>query len=219
MSVIYFYIPSEKLQDIIDCGLKLSEWKTRQQATPWDKTEKPCFTASLHPRDDFRYTNSRYKCIKLDISTDYCIVADSDLYRLSLEHQEMKQYYIDSMVPLKNYVFGSFRKPECLVFASVMAEQISCLGKGLDDPVLYENSELLYVSNILETYNDKFSDFNQTILYSFLALQEQNGLIQCIRGGNNRLAVFFDREGKKYITVRIPEFKNYGVFLQEKGRL
>jgi len=209
MPALYFYVPNDKLDDVVDCGLKLSEWKSRFQATPWNRIERPCFVAWLNPRDDIRHKDGRYQCVKLDVPADYCAVADSDLYYLSLDHDELKQEYINTMVPLEDYIFGSFRVPECLVFATVLSEQISCLGKGLDEPILYENSAALYVNNILETYNDRYDDVNQALLYSFLSMQEQSGLVSCFRSVNQRLAVFYDRDKSRRITLKIPDFNKF----------
>ncbi|NLY17409.1 MAG: hypothetical protein GX045_00235 [Clostridiaceae bacterium] len=209
MPALYFYVPTEKLEDVVDCGLKLSEWKTRHQATSWNRIERPCFVAWLNPNDDIRHRDERYQCVKLDVPTDYCAVADSDLYYLSLEHGELRQEYINTMVPLNDYIFGTFRLPECLVFATVLPDQIRCLGKGMDEPILYENSEVLYVNNILETYNDRYDDFNQALLYSFLTMQEQSGLVSCKRSSNRKLAVFYDRENNRRVTVKIPDFGEY----------
>ena len=209
MSAVYYYIPTEKLEDVVDCGLKMSEWKSRHQETPWNNIELPCFTACLHPSDDIRHKDSGYQCIKLDISADNCVVANRDLYFLSLEHSEIKRDYVNAMVPLKDYIFGSFRRPECLVFTTVLSDQISCFGKGLDEPILYENSAMLYVNNILEIYNDRFDDVNQDLLYSFLAMQEQAGKISCFRSSQKRLAVFYDREKNTRVTVPIPDFDRY----------
>lgn len=209
MPALYFYVPAEKLEDVVDCGLKLSEWKSRHQATPWNGIERPCFVAYLNPSDDIRHKDERFQCVKLDIPADYCAVADGDLYLLSLEHEELRQDYINSMVPLKDYIFGSFRLPECLVFTTVLSDQIRRFGKGLDEPILYENSSVLYINYILETYNDRFDDVNQALLYSFLTMQEQDGLVSCCRSSEKRLAVFYDREKNRRITVKIPDFNKF----------
>ena len=51
MAVVYLYIPAQKLGDVIDCGLKLSEWKDRKQATPWSREARFCIRAFLHHLD------------------------------------------------------------------------------------------------------------------------------------------------------------------------
>lgn len=209
MAVVYYYVPIGKLEDIIDCGLKLSEWKDGYQSIPWEEIEKPCFSAFLHPLDCERHKDSSYRCIKLNIPVEYCVVYDSDLYRLNNQFPELKEYYIKSMVPLNDYIFGSIRKPECFVFTTVLSEQISLLGKGMDEPILYENSEVLYVNNILNRFNDWYKAFNSVLLYSYLTIQEKNGAFRCYRSGNDNIAVFFDKEKNRYISVPIPDYNKY----------
>ncbi len=212
MAVVYFYIPAKMLGDIINCGLKLSEWKGREQATPWSSVDRPCFSALLHPHDDPRYKDNAFQCVKLNLLVEYCVVADNDLYRLSIEHPEIKNEYISTMVPLDRYIFGSYRMPECLVFTTVLPDQISCLGRGMDEPILYENSETLYVNNLLQRYNDRYADVNQVLLYSFLTLKEQYGVMKVYRSNNSSLAVFFDDKTKRHITVPIPDFEKYRIY-------
>ncbi len=209
MAVVYFYIPAQKLEDVIDCGLKLSEWKDRTQATPWSRDARPCIRTFLHPMDDIRHRDPSFKCIKLDVPTDYCVVADNDLYQLSLEHPELEKKYIDTMVQLDRYFFGSFRSPECLVFTTVLSEQISPLEKGLGEPILYQNSETLYVNNLLEQYKSRFDDINQVLLYSFLTLQKQNGCVEGLQSDEKGLAVFFDTKMSHPVTIPIPDFRKY----------
>ena len=165
MAVVYFYVPVEKATDVIECGLKLSEWKVREQQTPWNAEPKPCFCALLHPDDDKRSRDPAYRCVKIDIPAEDCIIADGDLYKLSMEYPDIRKKYIDTMVPLDRYLFGSFRNPECLIFKTILGDQISVYGKGLDDPILFENSETLYINNILERYNDRYSGINRELLY------------------------------------------------------
>jgi len=208
MAVLYFYIPAQKLEDVIDCGLKLSEWKDRNQAMPGGDV-KPCIRAFLHPMDDKRHADPTLRCIKLDIPVEYCMVGDNDLYQLGLEYPEIQKTYIDSMFPLDKYLFGSFRSPECLVFTTVLSEQISPLGKGLGEPILYENSHTLYVNNLLEQYNSRYDEINQVLLYSFLTMQKHKGCIEGLQSEDKGLAVFYDRQMNHPITVPIPEFNKY----------
>lgn len=209
MAVVYFYIPVEKTDDIVECGLKLSEWKDRDQETPWSCGLQPCFCARLHPDDDKRSRDSAYQCIKINIPAQDCVIADGDLHNLSMDYPELKQKYIDTMVPLNNYLFGSFRNPECLIFKTILGEQISVYGKGLDDPILYENSETLYVNNLLERFNDRYSGINQVLLYSFLLAQSQSGLIEGLYSNSKELAYFFDKEANRHVTITMPELKKY----------
>lgn len=205
MAVVYFYIPAEKLEDVLDCGLKLSEWKSR--VLPTDG--RPCLCALLHPMDDARHRDPAYQCVRLDVPVEYCMVADSDLYQLSLSDSSLKEVYQKTMVPLQHYIFGSFRKPECLVFTTILPEQLSLSGKGLGEPILYENSDSLYVNNLLGQYHDRYDDIYRVLLYSFLAMQKLEGRIEGFQCDEKGLAVFYDREMNYHITLPVPDFGKY----------
>jgi len=209
MAVVYFYVPVEKTNDVVECGLKLNEWKDREQQTPWNFGPQPCLCALLHPEDDKRSRDRAYQCIKINIPAEDCIIADGDLYKLSREYPDIKKKYIDTMVPLNRYLFGSFRNPECLIFTTILGEQISVYGKGLDDPILYENSETLYFNNILERYNDRYSGINRELLYCFLLTQSQNGLVESLISDSNGLAFFSGNGTDRYVTVPVPDLKKY----------
>lgn len=209
MAVVYFYVPVDKANDVIECGLKLSEWKDREQQTPWNSGPQPCFCALLHPDDDKRNRDPAYQCIKINVPAEDCVIADGDLYKLSMEYPEIKQKYIDTMVPLNRYIFGSFRNPECLIFTTILGDQISVYGKGLDDPILYENSETLYVNNLLERYNDRYSGINRVLLYCFLLAQSQNGLLEGLYSDSEGLAFFLDKGANRYVTIPVPDLKKY----------
>jgi len=209
MAAVFFYVPAVKASDVVECGLKLSEWKDREQQTPWSDGPQPCLCALLHPDDDKRSRDPDYLCIKIDIPAEECIVADGDLYRMSQKYPEIKTQYIDSMVTLDRYMFGSFRKPECLIFTTILGEQISVYGKGLDEPLLYENSETLYMNNLIERYNDRYSEINGVLLYCLLFAQSQNGLLDALVSDDGRLAYFYDKKSGRYVTVPVPDLNRY----------
>lgn len=207
MAGVYFHIPRKQLADAAECGLKLSEWVQRRQATRWNNNEAACFTAYLHPRDDFKFHDPAFQCIKLDIDVDDVIVADNDLYMLSLECPEVRDDYLQTMVRLKEYAFGSFRKPECLIFTTILPDQISIPGKRPEDPLLYESSEKLYVSNLLERYQDRYDEINSALLYCFLARQEEEGLNRGYCSEGSGIALF--KDDNRYITVPVPKLQKY----------
>lgn len=209
MAVVYYYVPVEKANDVVECGMKLSEWKDREQETPWSSGTRPCICTLLHPEDDKRSRDISYQCIKINIPAEDCIVADRDLYRLSRKYPDIRKKYVDTMVPLNRYMFGTFRNPECLIFTTILSEQISFYGRGLEDPILYESSESLYVHNILERFKDKCSDINQVMLYCFLSAQLKNNLVEGLYDNSNGLAFFIDKESDRYITVPVPDLKKY----------
>jgi chloramphenicol O-acetyltransferase len=119
------------------------------------------------------------------------------------------EIYIKSIIPLKDYIFGSFRFPECLVSSTIMPEQISILDKRLDSPILYDNSEELYVNNIIESYKEEHGDFQDVLLYSFYSKLAEQKNFEMIVDNDNKIAIILDKEKDKSISIKIPDLTKY----------
>ena len=208
MVEVYFYIPAGQTENAVECGIKLSEWYSREALI--EGTVKKCITAMLNPRDDCeKYVSSAYKCLKLEVQPKYCYVADSLLYEVGKAHPEAMQLYQSSIIPIEKYVFGSYRLPEALITSTIIGDNVSVFGKGLDTPVLYSNSQDLYLSNLLEDLKEAHDDLNDTLLYFFFKKLCGEGKAECIEHGEGRLAVFtYKRDGRVY-TLKIPDMSGY----------
>ena len=208
MVEVYFYIPAEKAENAVDCGLKLSEWYSREIVLEGER--KKCISACLNPRDHYgKYMSPEYRCLKLEVQPKYCLVAESLLYEAGLVYPEVMEKYYSSIVPVEKYVFGSYRLPECLVTGTVIGEHISISGKGLDTPVLYNNSQELYFNNIFEVFRDVHEDLDDTLLYFFFKRLCEEGKASCVEDESSGLAIFTDtRDGRVY-TLRIPDMERY----------
>lgn len=208
MVEVYFYIPADQVENAVECGIKLSEWYSREVLI--EGAVKKCITALLNPRDDYeKYASPAYKCLKLEVQPKYCFVADSLLYEAGKAYPEVMRLYQGSIVPIEKYVFGSYRLPEALVTGTIIGDNISVSGKGLDTPVLYSNSQDLYFSNLLEDLKEAHDDLNDTLLYFFFKKLCDEGKAECIEYGDGCLAVFtYKRDGRVY-TLRIPDMSGY----------
>jgi hypothetical protein len=145
----------------------------------------------LNPRDDYeKYTSSDFKCLKLEVQPRHCRIADTLLYRTGLSHPEAMGLYRRSIIPIEDYTFGNYRLPECLISSTVLGEQISLPGKGLDSPVLYSNSQELNFNNLLEGMKESHEDLNDTLLYFFFKKLCEDGKAKGIEDTSNGLAVF-----------------------------
>lgn len=205
---VYFYLPSDKAGEIVECGLKLSDWYSREVRIDGDV--KKCLSALLNPKDDIeKYKSSEYKCVKLELSPNYCFAADKYLYLAGQNSPEIMEMYEKSVIPVKEYIFGSYRLPECLVTSTVIAGHISVLDKRLDSPVLFDNSEDLYINNILEAYKEEHDDFNDCLLYNFYSKLAEAGKVDKIEDVEKRIAVFIEKSSGKAVTVKIPDFGQY----------
>ncbi|MCX7708749.1 MAG: hypothetical protein N2484_02750 [Clostridia bacterium] len=208
MVEVYFYLPVDKVGEVVECGLKLSDWYSKEIVINGDV--KKCLSALLNPKDDIeKYKSNDYKCVKLELSPNYCFAADKYLYVAGQNSPKVMEMYHDSIIPVKEYIFGSYRLPECLVTSTVIAGHISVLDKRLDSPILFDNSEDLYINNILEAYKEEHDDFIDCLLYNFLAKLAETGKVDKIEDTENKIAIFIEKGSNKGFTVKIPDFGLY----------
>jgi len=201
---VYYYIYANKAEIALDCGLKLSENYSR--VINIDGVEKRYMSTLLNPKDDMeKYKSSEYKCLKFELPTNNCIVADSYLYIIGESLQEAMGLYVESIKLVNNYAFGTFRLPECLVSSTILPEQISILDKRLDSPILYDNSEDLYINNIIEINKEKHDDFEDILLYCFYLKLAESNKVKMIEDKENRITVFIDNENGNTVTLKIPK--------------
>ncbi|MEN2775471.1 hypothetical protein ABCY62_10585 [Acetivibrio clariflavus] len=203
MVEVYYYVPQDKVRDSIECGLKLSQWYEKEVQIEFEN--KKCLCALLNPRDDMdKYKSPDYKCLRLELYPEYCYVADKSLYELGLQHDEVMKLYMDSITPIKDYIFGMYRLPECLVTTTVIPEQISLLDKGLGSPILFNNSEELYINNLIEDFRQKYDNLNDRLLFGFFKGRATEGEMEMIEKDGNGFVAFIDKKTDRAFTVRKP---------------
>lgn len=200
---IYYYLPAGEVGRAVECGLKLSDWYDREVEISGEN--RKCLSALLNPKDNMgKYRSDDFKCVKLDLPLKYCYTADRFLYEAGLKSVQAAAMYKESIIPLKNYVFGSYRLPECLVTCTPIPGQISVLDKRLDSPVLFDNSEELYINNIIETNREKYEWFFDTLLYYFYSKLCEEGSMHKIEDSEKGIAIFNGGFSGKPVTVKIP---------------
>lgn len=205
MAGLYFYVSQEKIKDIIDCGLKLSEWYDRESFLPGSYGNKKVLKTFLNPNDDVkRLKNPSYQCLRLDVDPNYCIVGDADLYGMGLNEPTLMEQYKSTLAPLYNYHFGVFRNPEVLVMTSVLPDRIKIIGKTMDFPILYENSADLYLHNIMLKHEEIYKDSGNRLLYAFFILLVSQGKATRFEDKEHHKAVFFYQDSKEYVVLQIP---------------
>jgi|LSQX01.1.fsa_nt_gb hypothetical protein len=203
MVEVYYYIPAEEVENAVECGLKLSKWNDKEVHIGIEN--KRCMSALLNPKDDIlKYKDENMKCVKLELYPRYSYVADKYLYEVGLKHPEIMELYKDSVMPIEQYTFGLYRLPECLVTSTVIGEQISILDKRLDSPILFDNSEELYINNIIEDYKENNENFNDVLLYYFYKSMVDKGNLIKIEDDGNDIVVFLDKKIGRAFTIRKP---------------
>ncbi len=205
MPELYFFVSKEKIEDVIDCGLKLTEWYDRELTIPGSTYKTKVIRAFLNPRDNKEKVNdTKYQCLRLKVGLDYCSVADSHLYALGLENPRFMELYYKAMVPLQDYSFGTYRSPEVLVTTSILPEYIEVTGRSLDIPLLYENSESLYLENRMQQYEETYKDSGNLLLYSFYKYLESEGRVRCYEDNKKENCIFYNTETMEYIVLKMP---------------
>jgi len=196
MTQVYIHLPKLEAERALVGGIKLSEKKER--TFTYQGIKFNCFTGWLHPNDDItRQGDEEYVCIKLNLDERYCFVGARDLYPHEL--------YFKSLVPFSQYRLGTFRRPQCLICSTVLPSRVKVQGRRLDVPLLYGNSEELYLENVQSFLAGEYSAFQNDQLYSFfqmLALQDRFEQIETEDG-----VVFVGKEG--IFSFRKPAFHQY----------
>jgi hypothetical protein len=206
MAGLYFYVPRAKIKDIVDCGLKLSEWYDREILLPGQRERSRAIRMLMNPRDDAdKMKNPNYQCLRLEVNLDYCTVGEAALYQMGLKEPHLMECYLKGLIPFSEYRFGTFRNPEVLVMTSVLPECIEVMGKAMDIPILYENSTTLYLNNIIEKHEETYKDSGNHLLYAHYALLESLGRVKRFEDQEKGYVIFFNNDSSGYIVLRIPE--------------
>ncbi len=205
---VYYYISADKERDSLDCGIKLSEG--HDKTIHLNGKDRKCFSAFLNPRDNnLKYLDNSYVCIKMDIANKYCYIAEGYFGKMSGYNAQMEDLYLKSIMPCVDYVFGTYRSPECLVTTTVIGDQISKLNRKKDSPLLYESSEELYINNIMQIYKEQYYEFGNDVLYSFYNTLAMNGKIDKFEDTKQDIAVFVCKEKNKTVVFKIPDWEKY----------
>jgi len=207
MPEVYYYAKSEDVSNIIDCGFKLSTFHNKEVIIEEEK--KLCFSGLINPKDDLKlYKSSSFKCLKIQVKTGKCFVADRFIYETVLgKGQDMELYY-KTIVPIEQYRFGSYRLPECLITTTILAGEASILDKIMDSPVIYSNSEELYINNILQELREQYAEIDDSLLYYFLDKIAALAKLDKIENINTGTSVFKNELGRTY-CIKKPDMNKF----------
>lgn len=192
----YFYIDKNDAEEVTECGLKLSIYGDEVLA----EREHPirAIRALLSPKDDIsKYGDNNLACLKLDIPNGKLLVAE-EIY-LDTGNRE---WFNESVVHAENYIFGTYRKPCYLLTFTVSDEYIGILDKSMDVPVLYDDSEELYILKMKAEFEDRDENFYDKAIYGYLDVLQRNWKAS-IEWQSDEFTIF-GSDGKKYI-IRNPE--------------
>ena len=193
--IAYFYINRNDAEETAECGLKLSIYGDEVLA----EKEHPirAIRALISPKDNMvKYQDNNLSCLKLDIPKGRLLVAEETYLDTG-----NREWFNESVVHAENYIFGTYRKPCYLITFTVSSDYIGILDKTRDVPVLYDDSEELYVHKMKAEFEDKDENFYDKALYGYLDVLQRNWKAS-IEWQSDDYTIF-GAEGKKYI-IRNP---------------
>ncbi|MBR5280088.1 MAG: hypothetical protein IKU26_03880 [Clostridia bacterium] len=160
----YLFTTEEIAEDAVTYGLKLSH--NAAGCVSVYGTEHPYMEAYLHPAD-YALTKRGTAVLKLQLEDNKAFVG---------EGMFTGERYLASLVPAKSYRLGTYRKPRCLIIASVFPEQIERYDAAMDEPLLYENSESLYRDCVLGPVQESDA-FKELALRAYYEQEAQQGRV------------------------------------------
>lgn len=166
--IAYFYINRNDAEEAADCGLKLSIYGGEVLA----EKDHPirAIRALISPKDEIdHYNDGNMACLKLDIPKGKLLVAEETYLDTG-----NREWFNESVVHAENYIFGTYRKPCYLITFTVSSEYIGILDKDRDVPVLYDDSEDLYIHKMKAEFEDKDENFYDKALYGYLDVLQRN---------------------------------------------
>ena len=206
MAGVYFQIRADAVADAVQCGLKLSEHADRELVLPGETRARRIMSAWLHPDDlPNKRQESDFRCLRLDLDPVRCHVGDADLYELGLQHPTLMRRYLDTLVLLRDYRFGTFRAPECLISSSVLDSQIEVAGHAIGFPVVFENSVALYLRNRMGSYEEALQDGGNALFFAWCRLLESKGLMERYIDASGSKEVFRSKRTGEILVLDVPD--------------
>lgn len=206
MAGVYFYVPGDRLGDAVTCGIKLSEFSDHEEILPGSPSSRRVLTALLNPNDvPGLAADPAWRCVRISVDPKVCWVGDRMLYRAGLADPAVMERYRSSLTLLSQYRYGSFRHPECLIPSSVLSDGIEVTGRTRDIPVLYRNSEALYLANAMERVAECLQDDGNDLLFAWHDRQAAMGHLERHDDAEAGIAVFMRPGEEGCIVLAIPD--------------
>lgn len=191
MKTLYLYVPSDKVENYIKYGIKLSELANK--IITFEKSQKKGIIAYLSPKDTDYYYNTEFTCLKINTNNLNIFIYDNTALNLTND-----KYFINK---IDNYTLGTFEEPYALICSTILPENISIYNKLIDIPLIIENSKDFYykkaIFNMLD--NDFFTNFE---VYQLLLILGQKKQLFKVKEIDNQLKLYIDKKSNKKYTKK-----------------
>lgn len=201
----YVFVHKNSLEEVEGCGMKLSKWADRNILINGE--EKKYISSYLNPRDNMiKYKSQDFKVVKLEIDMKYCYAAEGFFMDFKSASELGSLLYAESIIPAKDYVFGMYRKPECLIAKTILPEEMIIQSEcGLSFPLFYESSQSLYLSKLMEGLREENQSFDDQVLYYYFDNLTKMGKVKKELGSDGKTAVFSLNNGSRPIVLALSD--------------
>lgn len=158
----YFYTTEETANEAASCGLKLSH-VTNATVSVYGK-EMPCVVTYLHPAD-CKDAQGCSAILKITLEDGKAFIGEGLLHGTRFDQ---------TLIPAKDYRYGTYRSPRCVLTCSVFPEQIERYDSAMDEPLFYESSESLYRDTAMSRVQES-DDFRELALRSYYDREAELG--------------------------------------------
>lgn len=180
----YFYTTEEIANEAASYGLKLSH-VAENTVSVYGK-EMPCIVTYLHPADCAGKASGK-AVLKIALEDGKAFVGEGLLSGARFEK---------TLIPAKDYRYGTYRNPRCVLICSVFPEQIERYDSAMDEPLFYESSESLYRDTVMSRVQES-DDFRELALRSFY--DREAALGHCERVEEDHTVLYVSKEDGKTV--------------------
>lgn len=190
---VFYFAKVDSAEEIMDCGIKLNQYFEREITV--NGFQKRFLLAYLHPADCLKFYDDTYKAVKIKAPEESSYIAEGALY----DDQNL-HLYESSLIPIREYRLGTYRKPECLIQCTLLPHQIEDYDRRRDEPILYDNSENLYMNRVLYKAREEYSFFDDLALERYYDMLVEEG--KYIKEECPDFNVYINKEDNEIITIR-----------------
>lgn len=163
----YIWLEKDRAEEVLRSGLAPEGEGIDGLSLP--RAGGAYIAAALHPADAYAAgagNAANSECMRISVDPKECYVIDAG---------RISEKVAATLIPADKYVLGTFRRPLLIIVSAVKAEDIRRYEGRMDAPLLYENSEKLYVDRQFALADDNDPGFRETALRAYYEKQAETG--------------------------------------------
>jgi hypothetical protein len=152
----YVFLEKEKAEKVLKEGLAPERDGIRGIGFP--SVKGPYIAAFFHPAENYAPAEDGTVCLRAEIPVREAFVADA---------ARVPDKIAGTLLPLAEYKLGTYRRPFIVIPGGLAADCFSKRDNDLDAPLLYENSEKLYIDRSFALAEESDPGFRERALKAY----------------------------------------------------